>query len=121
MKTVVAQPVVREPRVVRSLNRTAERARIAEARVIDQDQEHIRRTLGRPNVARLVPIRLGVGECPVRSARERRTPDRKAGAIDLYIRHESIPLVSRRAGISGTRSFAKTLDPARASIIVPLG
>ena len=121
VKAVVAQPVVRETRVVRGLNRTAECARIAEARVIDQDQEHIWRPLRRSDVARLIPIRLGVGECAARCARERRAPDRKAGAIDLYIRHESIPLVSRRARVYGTRSFAKTLDPARRASSSPWG
>ncbi len=47
VEAVVAQPVLREPRVVRRLDRTAEGARVAEAGVVDQDEQHVRRALGR--------------------------------------------------------------------------
>ena len=57
VEAVVAQPVVREPGVVRRRDRTAEGARVAEAGVVDQHEQHVRRTLGRLDVARLVPVR----------------------------------------------------------------
>ena len=95
VEAVVAQPVLREPRVVRCLDRTAERARIAEARVVDQDEEHVRRPLGRLDVARLVPVGRRFGECPLGRARERRSSNREAAAVD-YVRHVSTPVFSRR-------------------------
>ena len=58
VKAVVTQPVLRKPRVVRSLDRAPERARVAKACVVDQDEKHIRRALGRLNVPCLVPIGL---------------------------------------------------------------
>src|SRR6478609_4489769 len=56
VEAVVAQPVLRQPRVVRSLNRTAERARVAEPGVVDQHQQNVRRTLGWLDVTRLAPV-----------------------------------------------------------------
>ena len=38
METVVAQPAFRDPRVVRGIDRTTERARVAEASIVDQHQ-----------------------------------------------------------------------------------
>ena len=81
VKAVVAQPVLRQPGVVRGLDRTAERARVAEAGVVDQNEKHIRRTLGRLDVARLAPVGLRALERPLRRALERRPPDRKLRSI----------------------------------------
>ncbi len=91
VEAVVAQPVVREPGVVRGLDRPPEGARVAEAGVVDQDEEDIRRALGRLHVARLVPVRLRVGERPVRRAAERRPPDRELAAVDFCVLHQSTP------------------------------
>ena len=89
VEAVVAQPVLREPRVVRGLDRTAEGARIAEPGVVDQDEQHVRRTLGRLDMARLVPVGHRVRERPLRRARERRPPDREPAAVDSCVRHRS--------------------------------
>ncbi len=62
VEAVVAQPVLGEPRVVRGLDRAAERARVAEAGVVDQHEQHVRRTLRRRDVHRLVPVGLGALE-----------------------------------------------------------
>ncbi len=48
MEAVVPEPVVREAFEGRRLTRSAERRRRTEAGVVDQDHEHVRRTLRRP-------------------------------------------------------------------------
>ena len=65
VEPVVAQAPVGHPRVVRGVNRTAERARIPEAGVIDQDQQHIRGPLRRLRVPDQVPVRLRSLQRPV--------------------------------------------------------
>ena len=101
VEAVVAQPVVREPRVVRGLDRTAEGARIAEAGVVDQDEEHVRRALRRLHVARLAPVGHRVGERPLRRPRERRPPDREPAAVDSCVRHESTSSRLSTHGVCG--------------------
>ena len=89
VEAVVAQAVLREPRVVRGLDRTAEGARVSEAGVVDQDEENVRRVLRRLDVTRLAPIGLGVPEGPLRRAAERRAPNRKNRPINRRLTHLS--------------------------------
>ena len=85
VEAVVAQPVLREPRVIRRLDRTAERARIAEARVVDQHEQNVRRTLRWRDVRRLIPVRRRLFESLLRDAAKRRTPNRQAAAVNRRV------------------------------------
>ena len=91
VEAVVAQAVVREPRVVRRLDRPAEGARVSEPGVVDQDEQDVRCVLRRLDVARLAPVGRGVGECPLRLTAERRAPNRKNRPIDRRLTHALHP------------------------------
>ncbi len=82
MEPVVADTALGDPRVVRGLDRAAERARVAEAGVVDQDEQHVRGALGRRGVPDEVPVGLRSGEGPVGDPVERRAPDRQMTTID---------------------------------------
>ena len=83
VEPVVPQPPLRHPRVVRRVNRPAERARVAEPGIIDQHQQHIRhprRRLGMPNQ---VPIRLRPRQRLIAHSCKRRPADRQLHTIRL--------------------------------------
>ena len=71
VEPVVAQAALGHPRVVRRLDRPAERARVAEPGVVDQHQQHVRGPVRRRRVADQVPVGLGPVERPVDDSRER--------------------------------------------------
>ena len=83
VEPVVAQPTSGQARVVGGLDRAAEGARVAEAGIVDQDQQHVRRPLRRGGVTDEVPIGLRAVERPVGHARERRPANRQHSAIRL--------------------------------------
>ena len=83
VEPVVPQPPLRHPRVVRGVNRPAERARVAEPGIIDQHHQHIRgprRRLGMPDQ---VPVRLRPRQRLVTHPAERRPANRQLRAIRL--------------------------------------
>ena len=92
---------------------TPERARIAEAGVVNQDQQHIRRTLGRLHVAGLAPIRCRTLKRPLGRARELRPPDRKPGAINSCVRHWSTPSLDAELTTARLVPEPHTLSPRR--------
>ena len=67
VEPVVLHALLGDPRVVRRLDRSAERAGVPEAGVIDQDQQHVGRTLRRRGMPDQVPVRLRAVERPVRA------------------------------------------------------
>ena len=89
MEPVVAQPALGHARVVGRLDRPAEGARVAVARIVDEDQQHVRRPLGRRRMPDEVPVRLGTVEGPVGHPRERLPADREPTAIGFT--HRSPP------------------------------
>ena len=93
VEAVVAHAALGDPGVVRRLDRAAERARVPEAGVVDEHQQHVRRALGRRRVADQVPVGLRPVERPVDHPRERRPPDRQPAAVDLAHR---APALTRR-------------------------
>jgi hypothetical protein len=74
-------------------DRTAERIRVPETSVIDQDQQHIGRPLGRADVSDQVPGWGRSGQCPVRHTPETRIRERQPGPVNLRIRHDGIGLL----------------------------
>ena len=91
VEPVVAQPVLREPRVVRGLDRTAEGARIPEASVVDEDQEDVRRSFRGLDVHGLIPVGQGALESLLRLTAEPWAPNRENRPIDRRLAHHSIP------------------------------
>ena len=83
MEAVVPQPSLGEARVVRRVDRAAERRRIAEPGIVDQDHQDVRRPLGRIHVSDRRPVRLRAVECPVGHTLERLSPDRELAAVKL--------------------------------------
>ena len=81
VEPVVAQATLGQTCVVRRLDRSAERARVAEARVVDQHQQHVGSPIRRPRVPDQVPVGLGAGERLVDDSCERLTPDRQPAAL----------------------------------------
>ena len=89
VEAVVAKPLVRHAGVVRRVDRPAERARVAEAGVVDEDEQDVRGVLGRRHLRGLVPVRLRPFERLVRDAREGRAPNRENCPIDRRLTHHS--------------------------------
>ena len=81
VEAVVSQPALGHPRVVRRLDRPAERARVAEPGVIDQHDQHVRRAGRRVDVVDLGPVRLGTVQSAGQGPAELRAPDRELRAI----------------------------------------
>jgi len=75
--------VVRHPAVVRCVDGAAEGRRIAEARVVDEDHQDVRRPVGRSDVADRVPVKLRAVERPVGHTPEWLLADRKLAAVEL--------------------------------------
>ena len=94
MEPVVAQPTLRDTRVVRRLDRAAEGARVPEPGVVDEDQEDVRRAFRRGRVSNEVPVGHRSVEGPIGDAIERLSADREAAAIDFAHRHV-LPRLSR--------------------------
>ncbi len=91
VEAVVTNPSLRDPRVVRRVDRTAEGSGIAEARVVDQHQQNVRRAVGCFDVADRLPVRTRAVERPVGHPAERFPCDRKLASVRLA--HD--PLLSR--------------------------
>ena len=83
MEAVVAHAALGDARVVRRLDGAAEGARIAEAGVIDEHEQDVRRAVGRRRMADQVPVRLGAGQGLRDSPGERRPADGKVAPIDF--------------------------------------
>jgi hypothetical protein len=66
-----------------SSSTATERARIAEAGIIDQDDQHIWRTIRRLHMLDQAPVRLRALQRLIRDASKRRTPDRQDRPINL--------------------------------------
>ena len=81
VEAVVAQPLLGHPVEVRSVDRPAERARVAEAGVVDQHDQHVRSSLRRLDVADQPPVRLRAVQRLIRDAAELRTSDRQLRTI----------------------------------------
>ena len=90
VKAVIAQASLRHAGVVRRLDRAAERARIPEPGVVDQDEQHVRCALRRRDLRGLVPVGLRAFERPLRDAGEGRAPDRQGTAVNS-VRHALSP------------------------------
>ena len=83
VEPVVPQPSVSHPRVVRRVDRPAERPRVAEPGIIDQHHQHIRgprRGLGMPDQ---VPVRLRPRQRLIAHPPERRPANRQLRAVRL--------------------------------------
>ena len=87
VEAVVAEALLGDPRHGRRGNGPAERGRVAEARVVDQDEQHVRRALRgrRRHVDRPVGDR-GVERAPDRAA-EVRVRDRKPRSVGAELPH----------------------------------
>ena len=83
VEAVVAEALVRHPRVVRRVDRPAEGRGVSEAGVVDQHQQDIRRPVGRLDVTDRLPVRLRAVERLVRHSRERLPADRELASIGL--------------------------------------
>ncbi len=91
VEAVVLETVLAHAVEVRCRDRAPERARLAEARVVDQHEENVRRSLRGLDVAHLAPVRLRSLERPVRDTAERRPADRKLRPVDRLITHLVLP------------------------------
>ena len=76
---VVAQPLLRQAIGGRHVHRPAESARDAEAHVVDQDEQHVGRALGRLHLE--ARRRRGVADVELRDRRIARLRDRQHGAV----------------------------------------
>ena len=83
VKSVVAQTPLRDPRVVRGVDRAAERAWVAEARIVDEDQQDVGCAIRCLDVADRLPVRARAVERPVGDSVERRPSDRKLASVRL--------------------------------------
>ena len=77
VEAVVREPARGQPVERRRADRPAERARVAEARIVGQDEQDVRRTLGGGNRRNVVPVRLRAVERSLHHPLKRRTPDRQ--------------------------------------------
>ena len=82
VEPVVADPTLSDPGVVRRVDRSAEGARVAEPRVVDEDQQHVRGALRRHRVADEVPVRLRPIQGPVDHSLERLAADRQSASVE---------------------------------------
>ena len=71
VEPVIPHTLLRDPRVIRGVDRPAERSGIPEPGIIDQHQQHVRRAVGRLDVTDRLPVRLRAPKRPVRHAPER--------------------------------------------------
>ena len=83
VEAVVADTLVRHPRVVRCVDRAAEGCGIAETRVVDQHHQDVRGPIGSLDVADRLPVRLRAVERAFRDAAEGRHADRQLASIGL--------------------------------------
>ena len=105
VEPVVAQATRGELRVAGCLYRAPERARVAEAGIVDEHHQHVRRPVRRGGMADEVPVGLGALERPVGHPRERRPADREHSAIWSVHRHSPlVVLVSSALVGPGVRS-----------------
>ena len=89
VEPVVAHATLGDAGVVRRVDRTAERARVPEAGVVDEHQEHVGRALGRRRMTDEVPVGLRSVERLVDHPGEHRPSDREMSAIDFA--HHRVP------------------------------
>ena len=135
VEAVVSQPAFGHPRVVRRLDRAAERARVAEAGVVDQHDQHVGRAGRRVDVVDLGPVRLGTAQSAGQGPAELRAPDRKLRAIwpahvtppgSGIVRHSPSPRVStstsstnRASPASGSLPGGSAPSPPRRAATLP--
>ena len=96
VEPVIPHTLLRDPRVVRCIDRPAKRSGIPEPGIIDQHQQHVRRAIGSLDMTDRLPVRLRAPKRAVRRAREPMLTDRELASIRLA--HE---LASRQVGING--------------------
>jgi hypothetical protein len=78
------------PGQVRRLDRTSEGRGLTEPRVIDEDEQDVRRPLRRLDITHKPPVRRGVSKGPPTTPSERRVRDRKSGTVDaVLVSHQS--------------------------------
>ncbi len=82
VEPVVAHAAVGHPGVVGGLDRAAECARVSEARVVDEHEQDVRRTVRGRRMTDEVPVGLRAGERPVDDAFECRASDGQVTSID---------------------------------------
>ena len=110
VEPVVAHSPFGDARVVRGLDRTAERARVPETGVVDEDQQDVRRTFRRGRMPDEVPVGLRPVERPVDDSVERLPANREPAAVDLahlqrpprvpaVTRADSLPALNRVSGL----------------------
>ena len=87
VEAVVAEPLLSQPCVVRRADGTAERGRVPEARVVDEDEQHVRGAVRWRRVPDQVPVGLRTLERSVCYPLKRRPSDRESGAVDVCHGH----------------------------------
>ena len=87
VEPVVAQPSLGDAGVVRRLDRAAERARVPESGIVDEDQQDVRRALRWGRMSDEVPIGLRSVEGPIDDSIERLSAYRELAAVDFAHRH----------------------------------
>ncbi len=87
MEAVVAQPSLGDAGVVRRLDRAAERARVPESGIVDENQQDVRRAFGRRRMSDEVPIGLRSVEGSIDDSVERLSAYRELAAVDFAHRH----------------------------------
>src|SRR4051794_7189530 len=93
MEAVVAQALVGDAVVVRRADRPAERARVAEAGVVDEHDEDVRSALRWLDVADDPPARRRVGERLPGRPGERRAADGQGGPVDRLVAHVTLLVI----------------------------
>ncbi len=112
VEAVVAKALLGQARVVRRADGTAERGRVPEARVVDEDEQHVRGAVRRRRVPDQVPVGLRTLERPVCYPLKRRPLDRECGAVDLC--HREPPVFGAVASPSDSDSAR---DPSSHSMV----
>ncbi len=90
VEAVIAQALPGQPRVVPRSDGTSERLRIAETRVVDEDQQHIGGAVRRRRVPDQAPVGLRTFKRSVCYPLKRRSSDRESGAVDLCHCHPPV-------------------------------
>src|SRR5206468_1409216 len=93
------------------VDRAAEPAWIAESGVVDQDDQDVRRPVGRVYMSDQVPVRLRATQRLIGDTSKRRPPDRQLGAVNGLVAHVALPPIVVR---SPSRLSASRLANARA-------
>src|SRR4029077_18499946 len=91
VEAVVREPSLAEPIERRGADRSAEATWVAEARVVGQNEQHVRRAFGGGNWSYGVPVRLGAVERPFHLPLKLWPPDRQLGAVDRLVAHVALP------------------------------